>query len=382
MKKIHILLLATISLAVACIKEPILSETKKLSLNLPNQPGAYYETSFDSSINHKAQLGRVLFYEKQLSLNNTISCGSCHKQAFAFADNQRFSKGLENKQTSRNSPPLQDFSNLNMFIDNAEGTPINPIDFVPGIGGNEFFWDGRQNNLKDLILKPVANHVEMGITDVNMLIPKLTKLPYYKNLFLKAYQSEEITLDKISDAVATFIQAMNTNNSKFNRVLFGAAAVLNQETFTAVEQNGFDLFFGKYPCGQCHQINVGSYFSSGFMNIGLDDTPKDRGRAVIDNNSFNEGAFKTPNLKNVALTAPYMHDGRFNTLEEVIEHYSTGIKMNPALHPTLRDENDYNSPRKMNITNEDKRALIAFLNTLTDPVFVTDPKFSDPFIIE
>lgn len=374
MKKIHIMLLAGVCLAVACMKEPVLNETKKLSLNLPTQPAAYYEASSDPSINHKAQLGRVLFYEKQLSLNNTISCGSCHKQAFAFADNERFSKGLENKRTSRNSPPLQDFSNVNVFFDNAEGPP-NTIDFLPGFGGNEFFWDGRQNNLKDLILKPVANHIEMGITDVNMLIPKLNNLPYYKSLFNNAYQSEEITLDKISDAVTVFIQAMNTNNSKFNKVMF------NQISFTGLEKNGFDLFFGKYPCGSCHQINPGSYISNGFMNIGLDEKNNDRGRAAIDNNSFSEGAFKTPNLKNITLTAPYMHDGRFNTLDEVIEHYSTGIKMNPALSGILRDEKDFNSPRKMNVTNEDKKALIAFLNTLTDPVFVTDPKFSDPFVI-
>ena len=137
MKKIHILLLASVCLAVACIKDPVLNETKKLSLNLPTQPAAYYEASSDPTINHKAQLGRVLFYEKQLSLNNTISCGSCHKQAFAFADNERFSKGLENKRTSRNSPPLQDFSNVNVFFDNAEGPP-NTIDFLPGFGGNEF----------------------------------------------------------------------------------------------------------------------------------------------------------------------------------------------------------------------------------------------------
>jgi len=374
MKKIHILLLASLSLAVACIKEPLLNETKKLSLNLPDTPGTYYDASFDSSINHKAQLGRVLFYERQLSLNNTISCGNCHKQAFAFADNERFSKGLENKRTSRNSPPLQDFVSFDVFFNDA-GEPINPIDFLPGFGGGNFFWDGRQNNLKDLILKPVANHIEMGITDVNMLIPKLNNLPYYKALFNKAYQSDEITLDKISDAVAVFIQAMNTNNSKFNKVMF------NQSSYSALEKNGFDLFFGKYPCGSCHQINPGSYFSSGFMNIGLDNINNDLGRAAIDNNSFNEGAFKTPNLKNVALTAPYMHDGRFNTLDEVIEHYSTGVKMNSALSPMLRDEKDFNAPRKMNVTNEDKKALIAFLNTLTDPVFVTDPKFSDPFAI-
>jgi cytochrome c peroxidase len=117
------------------------------------------------------------------------------------------------------------------------------------------------------------------------------------------------------------------------------------------------------------------------MNIGLDKENSDRGRAAIDNNSFSEGAFKTPNLKNIALTAPYMHDGRFNTLDEVIEHYSTGVKMNPSLNAILRDEKDFNAPRKMNVTKEDKKALIAFLNTLTDPVFVTDPKFSDPFVI-
>jgi cytochrome c peroxidase len=146
-----------------------------------------------------------------------------------------------------------------------------------------------------------------------------------------------------------------------------------------LEEQGRLLFNTKYPCGNCHQPSTGAYFSPGFFNIGLDNTPTDKGRRAVSNLSSDEGSFKTPNLKNIALTAPYMHDGRFNTLEEVIDHYSNGIKETPNLAINLRQSKS-SEPLRLNITKEDKRALIAFLNTLTDYSFITDPKFSNPFV--
>lgn len=363
MKNIHFIILALVAIIAACVKDIEPTVKSSISPNLPASAPEYYQNNPDSKINEKALLGRVLFYEKQLSHNNTVSCGTCHKQAFAFADNVAKSKGFQSQLTGRNTPPLQDFG---FNLANSPGLP-------PGFVNNEFFWDGRQNDLRNLILKPVANHIEMGINDISIIPEKLSKLPYYKALFEKAYESEEITLENIADAMSFFILSMRTGSSKFDKL------AKNEVTFNALENRGLELFHSKYNCSFCHIPSTNGYISIGFFNIGLEKNVSDRGRAAIDNNPLHEGAFKVPNLKNIALTAPYMHDGRFKTLDEVLDHYSNGIKYNEALSSNLKDSNDPNKPLRLNITKEDKQAIIAFLNTLTDYQFILDPKFSDPF---
>jgi len=361
MRRLFFLLILSGVVLVACNKEAQLSAEKKVTLELPPTAYLYYEGTMDKS-NEIATVGRVLFYDKHLSLNNTISCASCHKQEFAFADNKRFSSGFENKQTSRNSPALQDFNSF-VFFDDQFG------------GNTGFFWDGRESNLKNLIMRPVQNHIEMGIDDPATLPSKLAALPYYKELFQKAFDTNEITIDRISESVERFLSAMHATNTRFDKSMFQLGG---NNPLTALEQHGQVVFNTKYPCGKCHQPPTGPYFSAGFFNIGLDYTITDRGRAAV-NGQDAEGSFKTPNLKNVALSAPYMHDGRFTTLDEVLDHYSEGIKENPALTPLLRSSEGTGAPLRLNITKEDKRAIIAFLGTLTDYSFITDPKFSDPF---
>jgi cytochrome c peroxidase len=252
-------------------------------------------------------------------------------------------------------------------------TKCGPI-FNPFQSNGLFFWDARETDLKNLITRPITNHVEMGIDDVSVLPGKLVGLPYYKDLFEKAYGSEEITVDKIAEAMTAFMVAIRSENTRFDQVTQG------QGEFTALELEGQNLFNTKYDCNSCHQLSPQGYTSTQFMNIGLDYPNTDRGMGVVSNNPQLDGSFKIPNLRNVGLTAPYMHDGRFATLNDVLEHYSHGIQNDPNLDPRLRTTNG--QPLRMNISENEKKAIVAFLNTLTDYSMVTDDRYSDPFKVK
>jgi cytochrome c peroxidase len=319
----------------------------------------------------KAKLGRVLFYDPKLSINNKISCGSCHHQDKAFADGERVSMGFEGAVTSRNSMAI-----------------INPAMSHSGL-----FWDRRKSSPRELSLQPVVNHIEMGMEDLKLLEIKLSGIDYYPQLFTEAYGNPMITRDKISDAMAAFMRAMITWDSKFD-----AGLKIGFSNFNAEEKHGMELFLGKQQdingnvfhieeglCGGCHSApmfndgrsqfsNISAYTDNSTgnglgVNIGLDKVSKDKGTG--------DGSFKIPSLRNVELTAPYMHDGRFSTLEEVVEHYNSKVQPAANLHSRLRDENG--KPKKLNLSEADKKALIAFMKTLTDKQFIQDPKFSDPF---
>lgn len=318
---------------------------------LPSATASYYPDNH-SKLNEEATLGRVLFYDAHLSLNNTVSCGSCHQQQYSFGDNVALSKGFDGRPTKRNSLPILDLPQANGFLDTFPGSTA-------------LFWDGRENNIKNLILRPVSNHVEMGMTDLSQLPGKLSALPYYPNLFKEAYGDETITLDRISTSISAFISAIQTPQQPLSPT-------------DPLAQKGFNLFIGKYDCEGCHQtIFPGGYSLSDFMNNGLDKSYSDSGRAELTSNPRDEGVFKAPKLHNIALTAPYMHDGRFKTLDEVLDFYSDGVQNNPNLSALLRDSSGL--PLRMNIPEEDRKALKAFLLSLTDYTIVTDPKFSDPF---
>lgn len=370
-KSLAFSIFVTLTFLQSCTKDTNLRPIKSASPSLPTESYTYFE--FEPQRNEVATLGRVLFYERQLSKNNSVSCGSCHKQAFAFADNVAFSAGLNNVKTGRNSMAIQNLPSFSMFLDGDVLPPNGGSDvfFAPSTG---FFWDGRENDLRSLVLRPVTNHVEMGITNVDEILEKLRRSPHYADLFNKAFDSSEITAEKISEAVATFMESIQSNNSKFDRFINeNHATAMNAE-----ELRGYDLFFTTYNCASCHNPFPGPYFSDAPKNIGLDAQNTDRGFAAITGILADVGVFKVPNLKNVALTAPYMHDGRFNTLDDVLEHYSSGVQNSPTLSSQLRGA-DGNALR-MNITPQDKRSLIAFLNALTDVNIITDPKFSDPFV--
>lgn len=292
-----------------------------------------------------------MFYDTKLSINNKVSCGSCHLQSKAFADDKAFSEGFEGRLTERNSIAI-----------------LNPAYC------NNLFWDSRASSALHLALQPVQNHIEMGIEDMDFLAKKLSKVDYYDNLFKKAYGSTEITPQKVSDAVAQFLCSMTTFNSKFDQGLEN-----NFNTFTTLERKGKELFNSStLKCASCHsgltfnaEVPNSSYSQpdvKGATNIGLDRQSQDKGKE--------DGKFRIPSLRNVELTGPYMHDGRFTTLEEVIDHYSKKIEYSEHLDQKFKNGN---KAVKFNISDDDKLALVAFLKTLTDDTYISDPKFSDPF---
>ena len=353
----------------SCQKEATVLPTAASQPKLPEQAFAYYPADHhDSLINHKATLGRVLFYEKRLSLNNSVSCGSCHKQTSGFADNAQFSRGLNNELTERNSMPVMNLpTQFGVFPGIAPG-------FNDMFMTRAFFWDGRERDLRNLVTRPIANHIEMGIDDPASLLPRLQALPYYPELVKKAFGDEQITLNRLADAIAVFMESIQSRNTKFDRYI---AQSQQPGILTAQEESGYQVFIGKYNCTQCHNPFPGEYISPEPKNIGLDEYSPDPGLATITGNEQDRGKFKVPILRNIALTAPYMHDGRFSTLEEVIDHYSEGIKPSAGLSEALRDPQG--GARKMHIPDNDKRALVAFLHTLTDYELLSDPRFSDPF---
>jgi cytochrome c peroxidase len=385
----YICLALTAAITNSC-QEPSLDAIGETYLDLPSV--RYEYNNFQDTTNAISTLGRVLFYDRQLSINNTVSCASCHQQKAAFSDNARFSKGFELKLTSRNSMPIQNLGvNPFIFFDgfsskgslgnvaiNTSNSNINDFIGNSSFVGQHFFWDGREPSLEKLILQPVGNHIEMGITDVNALAEKLSKSAYYAPLFTDAFQSPEITPDRISKAVTAFISSINTTNTRFDQhnMAFsnGTGSKLN-----SLELEGMLLFDTKYDCNSCHQVTTpGGYILAGtFANIGLDAEYQDNGLQSSTKSPVDAGKFKIPSLRNVVYTAPYMHDGRFETLEDVIEHYSSGIENHPNLDARLLDANG--QAKNMNISEHEKKAIVAFLHTLSDESVLTDPKFSNPF---
>ncbi len=307
--------------------------------------------------NAGATLGRVLFYEKQMSSNGTISCASCHQSINGFSDPATLSLGFENGLTGRHSMSLAN----SRFYANGH-----------------FFWDERANTLEDQVLLPIQDEVEMGM-DLDSLVLRLQNLGYYDELFLAAFGSDEITSNRISLALAQFIRSMISYQSKYD---IGrqqvTAANQNFPNFTAEENQGKALFLNPaIGCAACHGTDA--FIAPGPRNNGLDAlNADDAGVGGVTGNANQNGLFKVGSLKNVALTAPYMHDGRFNTLEEVIEHYNSGVANNPNLSIPLRLPN--NGVRRLNLSENEKQALVAFLETLTDTALNNDVKFSNPFV--
>jgi cytochrome c peroxidase len=286
--------------------------------------------------------------------------------------------------TTRNSMPTQNLNSGILFFD-ADGI-TNDQGFF---GASHFFWDGREQSLEKLVLQPVGNHIEMGMTDAETLAEKLSKLPYYAPLFKSAFGSTEITADGISHALTSFVSAINTGNSRFDHYIAthrnedGSVVSIESVQLSPLEIEGMMLFQDKYDCNGCHQVqstNGYQLLGGTFANIGLEKTYDDPGLAAVTGNPNDAGKFKIPSLRNVEFTAPYMHDGRFATLNEVIDHYSEGIADHPNLDSRLMDETG--QAKSMNISSHEKDALIAFLRTLSDRSAISDPKFSNPFKVK
>jgi cytochrome c peroxidase len=316
-----------------------------------------------------ATLGRVLFYDTALSANQTISCASCHLQKSAFSDVKGTSTGFAGGQTGRNSMPI-----------------IEARYYRPG----RFFWDERAATLEDQVLRPIQDSVEMGMT-LPALVTRLSAQPYYAPLFKRAFGDEQITAERISLALAQFARSILSYRSRFDVGLAAAGTVAAPfSNLTPEENQGRALFFGRAGCATCHvdsgpptgapPANQAVFLILRATNNGLDATSDggDLGVGGITGLPQDIGRFKSPSLRNIALTAPYMHDGRFATLDEVVEHYNSGVKAHRNLDNRLRVQNG-TEPRRLNLTTAEKASLVAFLKTLTDEALLADPKYSNPF---
>lgn len=305
--------------------------------------------------NAGATLGRVLFYDKKLSANNTVSCASCHIQENGFSDPNTLSIGFEGGLTGRNSMGLANAK----FYDNGR-----------------FFWDERAATLEDQVLMPIQDAVEMGLT-LDELVNKIGGEDYYQILFTRAFGDANVTTERISLALAQFVRSMVSYESKFDE---GMAQVNNENTpfpnFTASENLGKNLFFSnRTRCSDCHDTNA--MVGDAARNNGLDAILTDLGVGGVTGNNGDRGEFKVGSLRNIELTGPYMHDGRFATLGQVIDHYDTGVQNSADLDNRLRVGGG--QVRRLNLTAAERQGLIDFLLTLTDNNFITDEKYSDPF---
>ncbi|MFY0604829.1 MAG: cytochrome-c peroxidase [Flavobacteriaceae bacterium] len=304
--------------------------------------------------NSGATLGRVLFYDKKMSLNNTVSCASCHVQEDGFSDANVLSTGFDGGLTGRNSMGL---ANARFYRN------------------GRFFWDERANTLEDQVLMPIQDHIEMGMTLAD-LETKLNAETYYDQLFIDAFGDDTVTSNRISLALAQFIRSMVSYESKYDAGIAQTNnAMANFPNFTQSENLGKNLFFSnRTRCSDCHDTNA--FVGDQARNNGLDAVFSDLGVGGVTGNNNQTGDFKVPSLRNIELTGPYMHDGRFATLAQVIEHYNSGVQNSQFLDNRLRQGNGV---RRLNLSAQESQALVDFLLTLTDNNFITDEKFSDPF---
>jgi cytochrome c peroxidase len=301
-------------------------------------------------------LGRMLFYEPALSSTNRLSCSSCHLQQFAFTDGRAFSPGVDGILTSRNA----------MSLANVLWT-------------RNFFWDGRAASLEDQALTPLTSQHEMG-QPLSVSAAKLDRIRDYPPLFQAAFGSDSITGDRIIKAIAQFERTMISAGSRYDAYLRGEYQPTPDETagialFMTDPQPEKGIRGG--GCAHCH--GGPRIAAELFHNNGLDSFPKDHGRENITGLPADRGRFRVPTLRNIALTAPYMHDGRFPTLEQVLEHYSEHILSSPSLSPLMRHSNEAGG-RGIMLTGPEKARIISFLHMLTDSTFISDPRYTDPHL--
>jgi cytochrome c peroxidase len=378
MKAKYYILLAIISTLVAmvsCNKEPeIVSKNgEKPGNHKPFVPTPYRLTlppgwpamlipDNNALTEEGVELGRKLFYDPILSVNNTISCASCHKQEFAFSDNRKFSIGVNGQLSERNSMPIFNLAWIENFAPVMNGRPLR------------FFWDGGATSLEAQVLDPIVNPLEMGETLPNVL-RKLNSHPEYPLLFKNAFGSDSITTSMLARAIAQFERTIISSGAKIDKYLFNPESGRRFDTtvFTEQERRGLLVFNTeeKGDCFHCHNISTPFSSNFGFHNNG--HRSSDEGLKRITGNPEDIGKFRTPSLRNLIYTAPYMHDGRLKTLEEVVEHYNSGVIREFPTDPLYLKH-----PEGLSLSNQEKADLVAFLKTMSDNKLITNPKFSKP----
>lgn len=346
-----------IAVILSCRKDKVQYEATPYELKIPSHFPDMIIPEDNPMTVEGVELGRKLFYEVKLSGDNTISCATCHAPANAFSDPNQFSEGIDGIQGTRNSMAL-----INLGWD----------DF--------FFWDGRAATLEDQILRPVEDPIEMHDTWQNV-VSELSASSEYKNLFFKAFGSPGVDKDRAAKAIAQFLRTMISGSSKFdvmykyeNGLELSASEQAIYSTISLEAWAGYDLFksLNGADCFHCH--NGPLMQVKKFSNNGLDATFTDLGRGGITGNPNDMGKFKVPTLRNIAYSAPYMHDGRFATLDEVINHYSFGISMSPTIDPLI----EFASQGGVGLDATERGYLKQFLLTLSDESFINNPDFQDP----
>lgn len=291
-------------------------------------------------------LGKKLFFDTILSGDETQSCASCHNPKNAFTDNKQFSEGIKGDLGARNAMPLFNLAwNFN----------------------ERFAWDGKEFGLENQALEPVINPIEMH-SNWKTVVEKLKNNSDYPSLFEQAFGSSKIDATLVTKAIAQFERTLISGNSKFDQYLQGKA------TLTVEEQNGFNVFMdeAKGDCFHCHGSNNNPLWTdNSFHNNGLDTNFSDLGLGKVTGDPADNGKFKSPSIRNLMFTAPYMHDGRFLTLEEVINHYSEGLKRSATIDPLMKEINQGG----VHLSSLDKADLKAFLVALTDYDFILNPAF-------
>ncbi len=293
-------------------------------------------------------LGRKLFYDPILSGDSSQSCASCHKQAFAFSDGLATSPGIDGVNGNRNS----------MALINLAWT-------------QELTWDGRAQSLEEQGLEPVPNPIEMHLpwADAEQ---RLKNHPTYPFEFYAAFGDTVIDSNRAAMALSQFVRTLISADAKIDKVF--AQNVIDLTQLSPLELQGFDLYTTEQAdCFHCHDIPLTT--NDNFHNNGLDASFTDFGRSLVTNNSLDDGKFRAPTLRNIALTAPYMHDGRFNSLDEVLDHYNFGLVHSPTIDPLMKKADQGG----LLLDNQQIAALKAFLLTFTDSSFITNPDFSNPF---
>jgi cytochrome c peroxidase len=297
-------------------------------------------------------LGERLFHEPRLSRDDSLACSSCHQQERAFADGaKRFSLGVDGQEGRRNAMPLFNLA-----------------------WQREFFWDGRVAGLRHQTLAPIQDAHEMAAS-LDAVVEKLQRDPAYPELFRRAFGEARITPERLGLALEQFLLTLVSQNSKFDRAARG------ETELSDLEKQGLRLFVTEYDPARdwrgadCFHCHGGNLFTSGaYANNGLDRACTDLGRFAVTHQDADRGRFRVPSLRNVEVTAPYMHDGRFKTLEEVVDHYNSGIQPSPTLDPNLAKHPQLG----LNLSVADKKALVAFLKTLTDENFIHSTTNSTP----
>jgi cytochrome c peroxidase len=346
-----------IFLVFACKKDATIGIQTPYTLKIPSHFPDMIIPADNPMTVEGVQLGRKLFHDKMLSSDNTVSCATCHLPESGFSDPNQFSVGVNGAVGNRNSMPL-----INLGWQTS------------------FFWDGRKKTLEDQILEPVPNPIEMHLKWKDAEV-RLNNSTEYKRMFLMAYGTDKIDSNIVAKAIAQFLRTMISGKSKYdimykyeNNIAFDPGDQAIFQTVTASEWAGYDLFksLNGADCFHCH--NGPLMQVQGMRNNGLDATFTDLGFGAITGNPNDNGKFKTPTLRNIALTAPYMHDGRFASLDEVIEHYSSGIQQSPTIHPLI----EYAFQGGVQLDAFEKNLLKQFLLTLTDNEFVNNPDFRAP----